>query len=236
MKTPILGAFVISVMSAVSASAATIHFRDNAWTPRLFDDSITVGNTTVAWSPKSSWLCCGRFCSSEGGFCRSNGGLWPECTAIHSNRSLAVNIAPASVTSLQIGFSQTCDRADDFNVASLTGTFGDPAPVPEATSMLLLGGLLCCLAMCLRRLRIYIVSEKSGRTPGAHRHLTNGLGPVGGVRGEEIPFDAYDVRGGADDETITSAGVRQRVGTSRCECEDRLHAWRPADDEGRLSA
>jgi hypothetical protein len=198
MKTAIFGALAITAMSAMSASAATIDFTNNSWNPGFFNNSTTVGNTTVTSSPSGSWLtwdhndgfgvsshiaddpqiedgerlnvsfsspfqltsfsvtnlfktCFGRFCNSEVGFFRINGGSWTEFDATSSNGNLTVNLSPTWVTSLQFGFSSGFDGNDDFNVKSLTGAFGDPAPVPEPTSMVLLGSGLVGLVARLRR-------------------------------------------------------------------------------------
>jgi hypothetical protein len=51
MKKVFLGALAICALSAVQASAVTIDFSDNVWNPG-FNDSKTVGNTTVESVPQ----------------------------------------------------------------------------------------------------------------------------------------------------------------------------------------
>lgn len=51
MKKAILGALVLSVMTAVQASAVTIDFTNSVWQPGFLDNDVTVGNTTVESLP-----------------------------------------------------------------------------------------------------------------------------------------------------------------------------------------
>jgi len=200
MKRTILGALAATALTAASASAATIDFTTNAWNPGLFNNSATVGNTTVTSTPAGSWLswnhsdgygvktgifndaeiqdgerlnvsftspfqltsfsitnlfkhCFAQSCSAERGYYRLDGGAWTAFDATSNSGNLLVTLAPTWVSSLQFGFSPSYDGDSDFNVAELTGNLATTAPVPEPTSMLLLGSGLIGLASRLRKRR-----------------------------------------------------------------------------------